>query len=136
MLQGLWPYSEVGFDHNFALLWRPEKKLEIWNELLYWSIIMLGTGAILHFQKSTKWVLQMHPLRTSPLQQLTSTGILDSVSIDFLSLESNSRGISNILIDSETPVEPKSCTVGAIRAFDGVFAQNIWKREIKCLFVP
>lgn len=38
------------------------------------------------------------PQRAAPLQQITSTGPLDLVCIDFLSIEPDSKGISNVLI--------------------------------------
>lgn len=38
------------------------------------------------------------PQRAAPLQQITSTGPFDLVCIDFLSIEPDSKGISNVLI--------------------------------------
>uniref|UniRef100_A0A8B9JBA5 Gypsy retrotransposon integrase-like protein 1 n=1 Tax=Astyanax mexicanus TaxID=7994 RepID=A0A8B9JBA5_ASTMX len=74
-----------------------ERTLALTRDRFYWPKMMsYVTNYINNCGRCV--VRKTIPHRASPLQQISSNGPLDLVCIDFLSLEPDSQGISNILI--------------------------------------
>lgn len=74
-----------------------ERTLALARDRFYWPKMQADITA--YVKNCGRCVVRKtHPHRTSPLHQISSSGPLDLVCINFLSLEPDSRGISNVFV--------------------------------------
>lgn len=73
-----------------------ERTTELIKDHFYWP--RMASEIAMYVQNCGRCVARKSlPKRAAPLQQITSTGPLDLVCIDFLSIEPDSKGIANVL---------------------------------------
>lgn len=74
-----------------------ERTTELVKDRFYWP--KLATEVSTYVQNCGRCVARKSlPQRAAPLQQITSSGPLDLVCIDFLSIEPDSKGIAHVLV--------------------------------------
>lgn len=74
-----------------------ERTTELVKDRFYWPKMASEIAA--YIQNCGRCVARKSlPQRAAPLQQITSSGPLDLVCIDFLSIEPDSKGIANVLV--------------------------------------
>lgn len=73
------------------------KTIEVITQRFYWP--KMGVEVEQYIKNCGRCIIRKAlPQRAAPLKQITSQGPLDLVCIDFLSLEPDSQGFSNILV--------------------------------------
>lgn len=74
-----------------------ERTIELIKDRFYWP--KMASDIATYIQNCGRCVARKSlPQKAAPLQQITSNGPLDLVCIDFLSIEPDSKGLSNVLV--------------------------------------